>query len=252
MIEHLVRDPSDPEYGELVSPREPLPGGWFIEGARTPLDDDELLARALAGARDKARLAPTTWQGPMRWRTQHGPAIVSWLLGKPRQAWNVRLADDRRTKALKINHGMLWRRTADHPPRKYRTGKVEITESDVAFIDVDDPYPYERPTLDGAPSLENDLASDPAFVSALANADFALALVAEMNQVDYVRLDGARTGHHYFRRDEAACLAARLRGLGEEMEDFQYWDQMVPMTELGMLRDEVRKHLLRMSWQPRP
>lgn len=250
MIEHLVRDPSDSEYGELISLKDPLPGGWFIDGARTPLNDDELLARALAAVRDKVRLAPTIWQGPMCWRTQHGPAIVSWLLGKPRQAWNVRLADARRTKALKKNYGMLWRRTADDPPRKYQTGKVEITENDVAFIDVDDPSPYEPPAVDGAPTLGSDLASDPAFVNALTNADFALAVVAEMSQVDYVRLDGGRTDYYYFRRDEAACLVAGLRGQGEEMEDFQYWDQMIPTAELNMLRDEVRKHLRRIGWRP--
>ena len=122
MIEYLVRDPSDLEYGELLAPGEPLPGGWFTEGTHTPLGDDELLAHALAAARAKVKLPRTTWQGTIRWRTHHGPAIVAWRLGKPRQAWNVRLADDRRVKALKINYGSpkLWRRTADQPPRKYQ------------------------------------------------------------------------------------------------------------------------------------
>lgn len=252
MIEYLVRDPSDLEYGELLAPGEPLPGGWSIEGVRTLLDDEELLARALAAARAKVKLPPTTWQGSMRWRTQHGPAIVAWSLGKPREAWNVRLADDRRVKALKIHDGSpkLWRRTADQPPRKYQTGEVEITDIDVVFIDVDDRRRYEPPAFGDKPNLERDLATDPVFVSALADTNFALAVVAEMNQINYVRLDGGKSDDRHMDRDRAAHLVAGLRGIGEELGDFQYWDQTIPMAELRALRDKVRERLHHIGWRP--
>lgn len=252
MIEHQVRDPSDPEYGEVPVPGEPVPGGWTCEGARIHWDDNEMLARALAAAKAKVKLPPTTWQGPHSWRTRHGPAIVAWLLGKPKWAWNVRLPDHRRVKALKIDLGgpKLWRRTSDQPSRKYQTGEVEITDSDVLFKDVADTRRYEPPAFDDKPDLERDLATDPAFISAVADTNFALAFVAEMSQVDYVRLETGNGGGLYMGRDAAAHLVASLRGLGEELGDFQYWDQTIPIGELDALRDKVQEHLHRIGWRP--
>ena len=97
----------------------------------------------------------------------------------------------------------MWRRTADGPPKKYQWGKLEITADNVVFHDLDAPR-SEPPAFDDKPNLERDLATDPAFVSALADADFALAFVAEMNQIDYVRLDSGFGGNRYMGRDGAA------------------------------------------------
>jgi hypothetical protein len=246
-IEHLIRDPNDPKYGELLAPREPLPGGSTINGVRIP--PDEVLARALAMAQAKIKKQPITWQGPSRWRTQHGQAMVAWHFGEPNGAWNTLLADGRRMKAAKLHYGPLWRRTANSPPKKYQWGELEITDSDVVFADVDTPR-YEPPLFEGKPSLERDLATSPAFVSELVHVNFALAFVAEMNQQDYIRLDGEKNGDRHFGRDEAALLVANLRGVGEELSDFAYWDAIVPQAELTALRAKVRAHLRRMGWRP--
>ncbi len=68
--------------------------------------------------------------------------------------------------------------------------------------------------------------------------------------MNYVRLDGGRSGDRHMDRDRAARLVAGLRGVGEELGDFQYWDQTIPMAELRALRDKVREHLHRIGWRP--
>jgi hypothetical protein len=245
-IEHLVRDPDDLRYGELLAAAEPLPGGPTIDEVR--IAPDEVLPRALAAARAKIK-QPITWQGPNRWRTRHGKAIIAWNFGKPSGAWNTLLADGRRVKASKLHYGPLWRRTADGPPKAYQWGELKITDGDVVFTDIDTPR-YEPPVFEGKPNLERDLATSPAFVSELAHVNFALAVVAEMNQVDYVRVGGEKNGNPYIGRDEAALLVANLRGLGEELSDFAYWDAIVPEAELMALRDSVCLHLRRIGWRP--
>jgi hypothetical protein len=135
--------------------------------------------------------------------------------GGPRGAWSTLLADGRRVKVSKLHYGPLWRRTADGPPKTYQWGELEITDGDVVFTDVDTPR-YEPPVFEGKPSLERDLAKNPAFVSDLADVKFALAFAAEMNQVDYVRFDGGKNGDPYIGRDGTSSAGANLRGVGEE------------------------------------
>jgi hypothetical protein len=245
-VEHLVRDSNDTKYGQLLAPGERSPGGSTIDGVRIP--PDELLARTLAMARTKMQ-RPITWQGPINWRTQHGHATLAWHCGNPNRAWNALLADGRRVKAAKLLHGPLWRRTADGPPKKYQWGELKITDGDVVFTDVGNSS-YEPPVFEGKPNLESDLAANAAFVGELADIPFALAAVAEFNQGDYVRIDGEQNADQYFRRDEAAYMVAGLRGVGEELSDFDHWDVIVPQAEMTALRAKVRAHLRRMGWRP--
>ena len=172
--------------------------------------------------------------------------MLAWSSGWPDRAWNVRLADGRRVKAVQgWLFGKLWRRTADQPPAKYQWGKVEIGDADVVFTDVPTPQ-YEPPVTEGKPNLAMDLARDAAFVSDLADVRFAIATWQILYQGDCVRLDGEENGE-YLGRDGVAWLIAGLRGLGEDAPDFKFWE--VSQTEWGVFAPKIEAHLRRLGWR---
>jgi hypothetical protein len=240
-VEARVRDPNDVEYGMLLTRGEMPPGGPSVDGVL--LTDEEV--RAHRAARDRRTIV---WRGPHWWRTQHGQALVAWHLGYPARAWNVRLSDGHRVRALKgWTFPTLWRRTVDAPPIKYQWGKLEIGDDDVTFKDVPTPR-YEPPVLEGKPNLEMDLANDAAFVGELADIKFALAAWASLYWDNYVRVGGEENGR-YIGRDAAAELVAGLRGLGEDGSDFKNWYETMPRVELDALLARVREDLLRLGWR---
>lgn len=106
-------------------------------------------------------------------RSHHGPATVIYDWDMPEYVLNARYPGGTRGIAmLTRNHG--WRRKASGV-RLWVYGRIDADETDVRFIDGPQPV-YEPPQKTDEPSLEADLANDPAFVAALRDDRFAMAV----------------------------------------------------------------------------
>ena len=171
---------------------------------------------------DEGDLAPgcwgpdKIWKGKPAWRTRHGEAVVSWLLGEPYEAWSVRLADGSRSD-VKFALGYQTHRRLVVGSKLWVHGSLEISPHDVLFVDGPQPT-YAPPASMGDPNLEAELAADQQFCTGLADDHFAVAAYWALSNSRFAK------GHYphvsEFDDEGAAWLMANLRGLGEVYSDF--------------------------------
>ena len=155
------------------------------------------------------------WQGPSGWRTRHGEATVVWSLGKPLQVQNTLYPDWTRGEARNtLDHGFRRRGGGD---RLWIYGRIEVQPSEVAFIDGDQPV-YQPPPQGEVPNLEADLARDPAFLTAIKDDRFALAVLNVFENRSFYKGDDTRAWICGLR--SSAALVADLRDRGESYQDY--------------------------------
>jgi hypothetical protein len=184
------------------------------------------------GQEPPGRLAPNdklkgmmTWQGQMGWRTRHGEAIVFWSLGKPIKVENALYPNGSRGEAdHKLDHGFRRRATGE---RLWLYGRIEIQPDNVIFVDGDQPV-YQPPLRGEVPNLEADLARDPAFLAAIKDDRFALAVVRVFGNRTLYKGQDRRAWSCGLR--QAAALVANLRGKGESYLDYFMGDAALTGT----------------------
>ena len=193
------------------------------------------------------------WKGKPAWRTRHGEAVVSWLLGKPYEAWNVRLADGSRSD-VKFALGYQTHRRPVGDSKRWIHGRLEISLNEVLFIDGPQPT-YAPPGSMGVPNLEAELAADQQFCTELEDDRFAVAA--------YWALSNSRFSKGYdphvseFDDEGAAWVAANLRGLGEVFSDFTLspWadEQLAQVkSDVTIVAARVEAHFVRLGWRRLP
>jgi hypothetical protein len=154
------------------------------------------------------------WQGQSGWRTRHGRAVVMWHRGKPMKVEDALYPDGSRGEARDtLDHGFRRRASGD---RLWIYGRVDVQPDDVSFIDGDQPI-YQPPPQSEVPDLEADLARDSAFLAALKDDRFALAVLKVIENHDFYK--GQDTRSWGCGSSGAASLVANLRGLGESYHD---------------------------------
>jgi hypothetical protein len=157
----------------------------------------------------------SSWQGKMGWRTRHGEAIVIWDLGKPSRIENAQFVDGSRGGVHHtLDHGFRRRASGE---RLWMYGRIDIRPDDVVFIDGDQPV-YQPPAQGQAPDLEADLARDPAFLAAIKDDRFALAVAKVFENRTFYKHDDSRAWDCGLR--QVAHLVANLRGKGESYHDY--------------------------------
>ncbi len=155
------------------------------------------------------------WQGPSGWRTRHGEAIVVWSLGKPSEVQNALYPDRTRGEARNtLDHGFRRRGGGD---RLWVYGRIEVQPGEVAFIDGDQPV-YLPPSQGEVPNLEADLARDPAFLAAIKDDRFALAVLRVFENRSFYKGDDPRAW--VCGLASSAALVADLRDRGESYQDY--------------------------------
>jgi len=155
------------------------------------------------------------WQGQLGWRIRHGPAIVIWSLGRPNEVENALYPDGSRGEVLHmLDHGFRRRASGD---RLWVYGRIDIRPDDVTFVDGDQPV-YQPPPQSDVPNLEADLAHDPAFLAAIRDDRFALAVVTVFDNRTFYKGGDPRAWPCGSR--QAAGLVADLRGKGESYQDY--------------------------------
>jgi hypothetical protein len=155
------------------------------------------------------------WQGQRGWRTRYGNAIVLWNTGEPIEVENARYPDGSRGEARDTpNHGFRRRATGE---RLWVYGKIDIRPDDVIFIDGDQPV-YRPPPQGEVPDLEADLARDPAFLEAIQDDRFTLALLRVLENRNFYKGQDPRAWPCGM--SQAAALVANLRRKGESYQDY--------------------------------
>jgi hypothetical protein len=156
-----------------------------------------------------------TWRGQLGWRTRHGLAIVRWSTGKPSDAENALYPDGSRGEANDtLNHGFRRRASGE---RLWIYGRIDIRPDDVVFIDGEQPI-YQPPPQGDIPNLEADLARDGAFVAAIKDDRFALAVRTVFDNRSFYKGQDPRSWVSGER--SAAALVANLRDRGESYNDY--------------------------------
>lgn len=185
LVDDLVAE--DP----ILRPGQEPPGGWV-----------------------ETKGGPRVWKGRSTWRTEHGDAVVAWLLGHPSQAWNVRFQESRIDIRQVLDFG--WRRPATGT-RRWIYGNIEIGPQDVLFSDR--PQPIYKPD---APvdelDLEVDLSRSEEFRTELNDFRFAQAVYGTLKNQSFLNI-AARTWWHCGDR-QAAYIAAHLGYCGDSYNDF--------------------------------
>jgi hypothetical protein len=219
-----------------------------------PDDYVEALCKRLAGDKAGPLLASSEVEPEVtiqkgQWRTRHGKAILGWDQRHAVAALNVLLPSGHRVSAARGFLRKEWRRRSDKPPLLYQWGTLDVSDNEIRFID--GAAPTYRPSPVGElPDMEADLAHDKSFISDLKDLGFAIAAWNMLNHGDgWIHADG-REGNDYLGKDGSARLIAGLRGLGEDVCDFKFWDP--PRGELGdILICKVLDHLNRLGWRLR-
>ncbi|HWX57375.1 hypothetical protein [Bradyrhizobium sp.] len=156
-----------------------------------------------------------TWRGQLGWRTSHGLAIVRWSTGKPSDAENALYPDGSRGEANDtLDHGFRRRASGE---RLWIYGRIDIRPDDVVFIDGEQPI-YQPPPQGDIPNLEADLARDGAFVAAIKDDRFALAVRTVFDNRSFYKGQDPRSWVSGER--SAAALVANLRDRGESYNDY--------------------------------
>ena len=155
------------------------------------------------------------WQGPSGWRTRHGASVVVWSLGRPSEVQNALYPDRTRGEVWNtLDHGIRRHGGGD---RLWIYGRIEVQPNDVIFIDGDQPV-YQPPPQGEVPDLEADLARDPAFLAALKDDRFALAVLRVFENRSFYKGDDTRAWICGLR--SSAALVADLRDRGESYQDY--------------------------------
>jgi hypothetical protein len=161
------------------------------------------------------KLGAQRWQGGLGWRTRQGPAIVTWSIGKPSDVENALYPDSSRGEAGDtLDHGFRRRASGE---RLWIYGRIDIRPGDVVFIDGDQPV-YQPPPQGDTPNLEADLARDGAFVAAMKDDRFALAVRGVFDNRSFYKGQDRRAWECGER--SAAALVANLRAKGESYQDY--------------------------------
>ncbi len=218
---------------------------------------------AVDGQTAKASDAPPTDQGiPERYlkdttryvRSHHGPATVIHDWDMPQYVVNALYPDGTRGPAmLTREHG--WRRKSSGP-RRWIYGRKETDESDVRFIDGDQPV-YQPPKPSDQPNLEADLANDPEFIAALRDDRFAMAVCKAFDGGFFGTLLPTGLKRSWYQRSSRAdqwrmvkvsdlkSIIAGLRDLGESREDYfecRKYPGVLPSRRIEVaarLRDDI-------------
>lgn len=211
-VEFVLSSFSDDKHDPLIMPGEPLPLGSY--------------------------------------RVRHGEGIIGYSVGSARFAWNALLPDGRRVKAMRGWARKTWRRKAEAPPLLYQWGDLEIRDDDIVFTD--GPLPHYVPChTDDGPNMEFELARDTAFIEDLKDVRFAIAAQSIINHFDgWIRIDG-QASVDFLGRDASAELIARLRGLGEDVMDFKFWDVPPGDPPADELLHKMVLHINRLGWRTR-
>jgi hypothetical protein len=218
-----------------------------------PDDYVEALCERLAGDKAGPLLSPNDVPEAViqkgQWRTRHGKAILGWSGRQAEAALNVMLPSGQRVNAARGFLKREWRRRADKPPLLYQWGTLNIGDNEIMFVDGATPA-YNPPPIGDLPDMEADLAHDEAFTNDLKDLRFAIAAWNMLNHGDgWIHADGCE-GNDYLGKDGSAWLIVGLRGLGEDVCDFKFWDS--PPGELGnVLSGRVKNHLIRLGWRLR-
>lgn len=182
--------------------------------ARQPPENEIFGPFIDAAEEPPGRFVDGHWQGPLGWRTRHGPAIVRWSLGMPDYVWNARRTDGERVDVHGIQPaGSTFRHmTADGIVH----GAISIQEQDVLF----EPLP-ENPSEeidDEQRLLQQTLMQDEVFARDLRDAAFAAALYSVLENQTFA---GPPEGVLFeFGQRSAARFVAALRGGGEVYLDY--------------------------------
>lgn len=189
----------------------------------------------------------STWKGESSWRTAHGAAEVSWLLGRPLRV-KAALDGSERAEVETFTHDRtLFRRAAGDG---YVHGRIEISDDDVIFTRVTMEAYRPVPETD-APSLEVDLAGDSAFLARVSDAGFAHALYETLCNREFRK--AGSDGRWSCTWRYAGGMIADLRGKGEGYLDFYLAE---PRDSQGValggrlpgLMAEVEAEFLRLGW----
>jgi hypothetical protein len=150
----------------------------------------------------------------MGWRTRHGEAIVISSLGKSSEVEKAHYPDGSRGEERDTpDHGFRRRASGE---RLWVYGRIDIRPDDVIFIDGDQPL-YQPPPQGEFPNLEADLARDSAFIAAIKNDRFALAVLNVFDNRSCYKGQDPRAWECGL--SQAAGLVADLRGRGESYLD---------------------------------
>ncbi|HTO85833.1 MAG TPA: hypothetical protein VMQ73_26675 [Methylomirabilota bacterium] len=190
------------------------------------------------------------WQGPSISFEMHGAAVVEMACDSARVVHACHLPDGRRgsvfTKMTKMELregrweeiGPRWRRLL--PDGSWNDGDVEITATDVRFID--GPSHARRQigsrSADDAPDLEADLMASPRIAELVKDIWFATDLYRAMCNTEW-----HRNGHQWAATwRHAAGIVATLRDLNEGYLDFYCSD------DEGTVSDDVAAELAALGW----
>ena len=190
----LIPDKSSYESTPIIEPGTEPPGKWV----------------ALPnGRRD--------WDGIRNWRTRHGTAIVVWNPAGPLVGYNASFTDGSRGDFIRVSDNHF--RHREPGSKRWIHGKIEITASDVKFLD--DKPPIYTPLASTPPNLEADLANDAQFREALTDDRFALAALNLFRSKVFLRIDSGQSWAARSPRIPGAIISD-LRGLGETFKDWLF------------------------------
>jgi hypothetical protein len=204
-----------PSKGPLLAPGDEPPGGW---------------------TEDVNHGGTRVWKGESYWRTQHGPAIVQWNLGRPSYAWDVLTHDGARNLLMsRWPASDTFRFVLDDIVVH---GTLDIRANDVVFMPV-----AEQPTLEVKEEhqqLFDLLANDALVTRDLQDRVNAQSLYGLLE--NGVLRRGEQTFE--FGSRSAAHFVAALRGNGEDYLDYA-WHQYGSPSEEGTRA--MRAHFERLN-----
>lgn len=196
----------------MLAPGDEPPGRWVLDGKN-----------------GKFRVG----QGVMEWRTQHGPAIAQWNLGRVTYIWNAFLPDGSRADVSGAWPALdTFRRAVNDT---YEHGAIEVRANDVVFTPIDLP---QLDVKDDVQGLFNILAQDEAFMRDVVDIALAHALYSVLENASFMH-GGAL---YEFGQRSAAHFVAALRRNGETYLDFA-WSGSAVIADL----EKIRAHFHRLA-----
>ncbi|MDB5601531.1 MAG: hypothetical protein JWN71_3575 [Xanthobacteraceae bacterium] len=196
------------------------------------------------------------WEGQRTWRTRIGLATICWECGSPStDAWNVRLPDGRRAdvrqSAVIWQKSYAWRRRAV-PPLVWAYGTLQLHDSDIEFIDLDEQPSYSAPPLADIPMIEAELARSSEFIADLQDDAFAMMAFHHLSQLEWMKI-GHREYHAFNGSGEVAHMIAGLRRKGETYIDVEFAlsgrDKPPKITRPDYYAALLQWHLKKIGWR---